>query len=329
MRIRWSFLLAVLLFPGAARAQELSLLLGRMSVPTTAESSACWQVDFRYNLARYVAWSASYINEGHVKDHKRDGVASQVWGRIPLFSRRVSLDLGAGAYYYFDTATRPDGSFADIHGWSGLYSAAATYYTKTPWFARLSVNYIKGSGDLDTNTYVLGVGYHLWKEDREGAESPTPEAGAEPSRKTGDEVMLFIGRTVVNSLADQKGIASGIEFRKGIVRHLDWTLTWLNEGDPQVLRRNGLGSQLWLVDSYLDDRLVIGAGAGGYLFVDTKRAPRPGKEGTRDLAYLLSLTAGYRFADRWFARFNWNRVLVDYNTDTDVFVLGAGFRWKE
>lgn len=329
MRIRWSFLLAFLLVPGAAQAQELSLLLGKMSVPTAGESSACWQVDFRYNLARYVALSASYLNEGHVKDHKRDGVASQVWGRIPLFARRVSLDLGAGVYYYFDTATRPDGSFADIHGWSGIYSASATYYTRSPWFARLSVNHIKGSADFDTNTYILGVGYHLWKEDQQAAESPAPETGAEPSRKTGDEVMLFVGRTVVNSLADQKGIASGIEFRKGIVRHLDWTLTWLNEGDPQVLRRNGLGSQLWLVDSYLDDRLVIGAGAGGYLFVDTKRPPRPGKEGTRDLAYLLSITAGYRLADHWFARFNWNRVLVDYNTDTDVFVLGAGFRWKE
>ncbi len=329
MRVRWPLILAFLLVPGAAHAQELSVLLGRMEALNASESSACWQVDFRYNLPRHVAWSVSYLNEGHVTDHKRDGVASQLWGRIPLFARRVSLDFGAGAYYYFDTATRTDGGFANIHGWAGIYSASATYYTMSPWVARLSVNHIKGPGDLDTNSYVLGVGYHLWKEDRHEAESPGPEAGAEPSRKTGDEVMLFVGRTVVNSLEDQKGIASGIEFRKGIVRHLDWTLTWLNEGDPQVIRRNGLASQLWLVDSYLDDRFAIGAGAGGYYFIDTKRPPKPGKEGSRDLAFLLTLTAGYRFGDHWFARFNWNRVLVDYNTDTDVFVLGAGFRWKE
>lgn len=326
MRVRWPFILAFLLVPGAGQAQELSILLGRMEALNASESSASWQVDFRYNPARHVALSASYLNEGHVKDHKRDGVATQLWGRIPLFARRVSLDLGAGPYYYFDTATRADGSFADIHGWAGIYSVSAAFYTGSPWVVRVSANHIRGSGDLDTNMYILGVGYHLWKEERHEAESPGPEPGAEPSRATGDEVMLFVGQTVVNSPQDQKGIASGIEFRKGIVRHLDWTLTWLNEGDPEVIRRNGLASQLWLVDSYLDDRLVIGAGAGGYFFVDTKRPPTPGKEGTRDFAFLLSLTAGYRFGDRWFARFNWNRVLVDYNTDTDVFVLGAGYR---
>lgn len=199
MRVRWPIILAFLLVPGAAQAQELSVFLGRTEALNASGSSACRQVDFRYNPARHVAWSVSYVNEGHLKDHKRDGVVTQLWGRIPLFARRVSLDLGGG--------------------------------------------------------------YHLWKEDRHEAESPGPEAGAEPSRKTGDEVMLFIGRTVVNSLEDQKGIASGVEFRKGIVRHLDWTLTWLNEGDPEVLRRNGLASQLWLVDYNTDtDVFVLGAG---------------------------------------------------------------------
>ncbi len=329
MRFRLLLIPAFLLVSGVAQTQELSVLLGRMEAPGISESSAGWQLDFRYNLARQVAWSASYLNEGHVTNHKRDGVASQLWGRIPLFGSRMSLDLGAGPFYYFDTATLPDGSFADVHGWAGIYSVSAGYYAKSPWIARFTVNHVKGSGDLDTNTYLLGVGYHLWKEEAHEAGNLGPETGAEPSKKTGDEVMLFIGRTVVNSLEDQKGVAGGIEFRKGIVDHLDWTLTWLNEGDPEVIRRNGLGSQLWLVDSYLDERLAIGAGGGGYLFVDTKRPPRPGKEGTRDVAYLLSLTAGYRFADRWFARFNWNRVLVDYNTDTDVFVVGAGFRLKQ
>lgn len=329
MRVRSAIILAFLLVPGAGRAQELSVLMGRMEALNTSESSRSWQVDFRYNPTRHFGWSASYLNEGHVKDHKRDGVATQAWVRIPLFGRRVSLDLGAGPYYFFDTATRPDGSFADDHGWAAIYTASATYYTKSPWIARIQANHIKAPGGLDTNTYVVGAGYHLWREDRHEAGSPGQEPGAEAPQKTGDEVMLFVGQTVVNSLEDQKGIASGIEFRKGVVRHLDWTLTWLNEGDPEVIRRNGIGSQLWLVDSYLDDRFVIGAGAGGYFFLDTKRPPRPGTEGSRDLAFLLTLTTGYRFADRWFARFNWNRVLVDYNTDTDVFVMGVGFRWKD
>jgi hypothetical protein len=321
-----AFIIAFFLAAHPARADEVSLLLGRMEALNTFESSYSWQVDYRYNPARYLAWSASYLNEGHVPGHKRDGVATQLWGRVPLFKGRIDLSFGVGPYRFFDTATRPDGTFNDVQGWAGIYGASAAWHTKSPLLVRLTANRIKGAGGVDTNTYVLGVGYRLWKE-REPGELPEETEGEIPL-KAGDEVTLFAGRTVVNSPQDQKGIASGIELRKGIVDHLDWTLTWLNEGDPQVVRRNGLCSQIWLVDAYLDNRFTVGAGVGGYYFIDRKRPPRPGKEGTRDLAYLLSLTAGYRFTNHWFTRFNWNRVLADYNRDTDVFTLGLGFRWK-
>ncbi len=321
-------LFASLAAPRTAPAQELSVLIGRMQALQPSGGTFSWQVDFRYMPARYLIWSASYLNEGHVTGHKRDGVATQLWGRIPMYKGRLFLSVGAGPYRFFDTTVRPDGSFNDVHGWAAIYSASAAWYTTTPWLVRLTANRVRGSADLDTNTYVLGVGYQLWKEKEREAVEP-PEEEAEIPLKTGDEVMLFIGQTIVNSPQDQKGIASGIEFRKGILPHLDWTLTWLNEGDPQVLRRNGLGSQLWLVDAYLANRLTVGAGVGGYYFVDRKRPPQPGREGTRDLAYLISATASYRFARHWFARLTWNRVLVDYNRDTDVFVVGAGYRLRD
>ncbi len=322
--------IVVFLAPRSAAAEEISLLYGRMSTVDTSESTYSWQVDFRYNPARYLIWSASYLNEGHVTGHKRDGVATQLWGRIPLYKGRVFLSLGGGPYRYFDTAFRPDGTFEDVHGWAGLYSASAAYYhAKSPLVLRLTVNHIRGSADLDTSTYVFGVGYALWKEKESEPGEQSEDTEGEIPLKTGDEVMLFAGQTVVNSPQDQKGVASGIEFRKGIVNHIDWTLTWLNEGNPDVLRRDGLGSQLWLVDAYLGNRFTVGAGIGGYYFVDKKRPPQAGKEGTRDFAYLFSLAAGYRFTDHWFTRFIWNRVLVDYNRDTDVFVAGLGYGWHE
>ncbi len=323
------FLCVFLLSPRLAPAQELSLLLGRTEAPHAVEASTAWQVDFRYDPVRYLGWSVSYVNEGHVTGHKRDGVATQVWGRVPLYAGRLVLSLGAGPYRFFDTVVLPGGGFEDLHGWAAIYSLSAAWHTASPWVVRLTANHVKGSADLDTNSFVVGVGYRLRME-------KGPEPAGLPGRedetiplKTGDEVMPFAGQTIVNSPQDQKGIASGIEFRKGIADHLDWTLTWLNEGDPRVLRRNGLGSQLWLVDSYFGNRFAIGGGVGGYYFVDRKRPPEPGKEGTRDLAYLISATASYRFARHWFARLTWNRVLVDYNRDTDVFVVGAGYRLRD
>jgi len=42
----------------------------------------------------------------------------------------------------------------------------------------------------------------------------------------------------------------------------------------------------------------------------------------------VTLAAGYRFADHWIARFHWNRVATRDERDTDMFVLGVGYRWN-
>jgi hypothetical protein len=34
-----------------------------------------------------------------------------------------------------------------------------------------------------------------------------------------------------------------------------------------------------------------------------------------------------RFFDHWFTRFNWNRVMSNDSRDSDVFLLGVGYRW--
>jgi hypothetical protein len=46
-----------------------------------------------------------------------------------------------------------------------------------------------------------------------------------------------------------------------------------------------------------------------------------------DISGLLTVTASCRFSDHWFTRFNWNRVMSNDNRDSDVFLLGVGYRW--
>jgi hypothetical protein len=331
--MRWHRLplLALLLFPSLVTAQDLSLLVGVSESSVSSTSGRAWQLEFRESLGRYFAVSGSYVNEGHLRDHKRDGLAAQLWGRVPLFRQRVSLDLGGGPYRYFDTQAVAGGGFADVSGWGGIFSASTTIYTKSPWFARFVVNHIYVPKNLDTNTYVLGVGYHLWEERPEETvfpgDAPRPDA---PERTISrDEITLSIGQTVVNSYQDQKGFAVGIEFRKGIAENIDWTLSWLNAGDVQVNRRNGLGMQLWLVDEYFDGRVPLGIGAGPVYFLDRRKIPVGGQKSSGDLAGLVSLTAAYRFSENWFARFTWDRVFTSNNTDADLFLAGIGYRFRE
>ena len=67
--------------------------------------------------------------------HHRDGTAFEVWGVLPMFNDHVSLSLGAGAYYYYDTQPLPGGTTANVHGTAPIYSLAATTY--------LMVNFMK------------------------------------------------------------------------------------------------------------------------------------------------------------------------------------------
>ncbi len=243
----------------------------------------------------------------------------------------LSLERRCSRLRYFDTQADAGGGYVDASGWGGLFSASTTLHTKSPWFARIVVNHIYVPKNLDTNTYVLGVGYHLWEErpEEQGKPGEAPEADERKRKIAGDEVTLSFGQTVVNSLKDQKGFAGGIEIRKGIAEHIDWTLSWLNAGDVQVDRRNGLGMQLWLVDEYFDSHFPVGIGAGPIYLLDRRNNPDGNQGNVRDLAGLVTLTAAYRFSEHWFARFHWIRVFTSNNTDADLFLAGIGYRFRE
>ena len=311
--------------PLPSHANEISVLGGATESIDTGERSYAWQAAFRHHVLRNFAASLSWINEGHLEEHKRDGFAAQGWGRVLLLDNRLSIGVGAGIYHYFDTKPLPAGNHENVHGWAPVYSLAATYYSRRPWFAQVAVNHIHPDSDFNSNTYMVGVGYRLWEE----ADSPSgPGKGDHPAKTTGYEVMPFLGQVVINSPGNDPGIGSGIEFRLGIDEHLDWTATWLNEDVPGTFHRAGLGTQVWLVDAFLDRRITLGFGAGLYSYYDREPPPGTTASSRLDIAGLLTVTTSYRFSDHWFTRFNWSRVMSNDSRDTDLFLLGLGYRWE-
>lgn len=327
MCTRWILLLC-LLVPSLAQGGELSLLYGRMEPSLAGETSYSYQLDFRYRIVPHFAASASYLNEGRLSDHRRDGFTVQLWGEIPLFRDRLSLGLGGGVYQFFDTQRRPGETYANVHGIAPIYSVSATLHTDSPWFFRFQANSIRPSREIDSDTFQLGIGYALGKR-REAGEGGPGADEKESARGAVDEVMAFLGETVVNSYHNQKGVSSGVEFRKGIADHADWTLTWLYEGNTDIARRQSLASQFWLVGDYFDRAVGIGAGAGAFYVVDRKHVPDPDVDSQRDVGALISITARYRFSPRWFARINWNRVISGGERDNDLYMLGIGYRRGE
>ena len=85
----WRIFLALALIPaGAAYAQELTLFAGGLTQSGTKESSPAWAFEYLHPLNENIAASFSWLNEGHVPGHHRDGHSMQIWGRTNVFHRR-------------------------------------------------------------------------------------------------------------------------------------------------------------------------------------------------------------------------------------------------
>jgi hypothetical protein len=318
-------LLAWLAFGGGstpAHAREFSAQLGATGSELALSSRYSWQLDYRESLHRNLAWSVAWINEGHELSHHRDGIAAQMWAVLPFRSETFSLSFGAGAYHYFDTELRPDGATVNSHGWTPAYSLAATYSMRSPWFLRLTAHRINRAKGLETHSVVAGLGYTF-------GEQRTRTRATSKSLTTDHELTVFLGQSVVNTAASEAALATAIEFRSGLSPHVEWSASWLNEGAPQIIRRHGFATQLWLVETFLEKNLTLGLGVGPYLLFERKHPPVAGQDNPRNLAGLVSPSATLRLTEHWQSRLTWNRVVSTYNRDADIFLLGLGYRWGD
>jgi hypothetical protein len=309
------------------RAQELSLLAGSMATSNYEETSYTWQVDYRQNFYRNFAGSVAYINEGHVIDHHRDGTAWELWGNLPFWNDRIALSFGAGAYYYYDTAQTPTGS-RNLHGAAPIFSFSATGYFTDRVFYRVMVNYITPSNDFDSTTAAVGVGVWFGPNRRPRGSEPSKDPAKPDDYVTAPQITVFGGQSVVNTFLSEKAVAAALEYRQGIIPHVDGTITAIYEGDPKIIRRNGLAAQLWAVNSFADNRFSVGVGVGPYVYID-RRNPQPGSDNNpAAVAPLVSFTFAVRISEHWTGRFVFDRVTSSYNRDSDIFLGGLGYSWR-
>ena len=320
-------LLVVLLCAGLKlTAQELTFLGGVLRQSNSAQTAFTWQVDYRQDLYRNFAASIAYINEGHLPAHHRDGTAWQAWGTLPFFQDRVSVSLGLGADYFFDTQPLPGGDTANVHGTAPIYSLAATGYLSNRWFYRLMVNRISPAHEIKVTTATIGAGFWFGRE-KKPTRGKLGDAPDEYAYVTENELTLFGGQSVVNTFFSQKARAYAAEYRRGVLPHIDWTLSAIYEGDPQIIRRSGAATQVWAVNTFFNDRIAVGAGIGPYFYLDHKHPASAGKKNPAAIAPLASLTFSARLSDHWIARLVFDRVTSSYNRDADIFLLGFGYRW--
>lgn len=308
------------------QAQEFAISSGAMNTVDFQHSSYSWQIDYRQDFFRNLAGSVTYINEGHVPGHRRDGFAVEAWGRVPFAENRFSVSLGIGTYSFYDTQSLPGGGSGNVHATAPIISAAAAGFISDRWFLKLAVNHIFPAHEMKVNTVVFGVGYWFGQNDK-----PTPgELGHAPEEQasvTQNELTLFGGQSVVNTFFSPSARSYAIEYRRGITRHVDWTASFIYEGNPEIVRRSGFAAQAWVVNNFFEDHVSVGIGLGPYVYIDRKHPAGTGRINPAAVAPLASLTISGRLSDRWYLRLIVDRVASSYNRDADIFLLGLGYRW--
>jgi hypothetical protein len=318
LRVVLSIVFALLACP--VYAGEINVLGGFGVTSNPVQNTYAWQVRYMEGLGEHFAYSLSYVNQGHFISHHRDGTAANLWLRTSQIHKQLTLGIGAGPMFYYDTIRSPDGSAIDVHGWGTLVNLLASWYTKNRWIYQLQGSWVKGGSSFDTLSVQAGIGYQL---DAPPSPGPDLKAPRQTEETTDNELTVFGGQTVVNIPGDGNSAAGSIEYRRGLWRYVEWTAGALYEGKSSLIDRHGLTTQLWLAKPFFDDSLALGAGFGFYLAEDRLREQHSGGF----ISQIVSITASYRLSRHWLIRSTWDRVITDYDRDTDIFLAGIGYRF--
>ena len=303
-------------------ANELHLYLGGLKATSYSQSTYSWALEYRRPLSGHWAGSFTWLNEGHHPGRHRDGQAVQIWWHTAPSAGGARLEAGLGPYRYFDTVAAPnEQGYADAHGWGLVASVGATWDLSGSWLASLRANRVQVPGRISSTALVAGIGYRF--ERRGGAASRAETGGRAPASRR-SELDVMMGGTVVNSFDSDADLAAGISWRMRATDHLAGSLAYLSEGSVRAGRRAGFAPQLWLEDD-IAERLSVGVGLGPYLA--TQKPRQADGSHAPALSVLISVTASYDITPDWVGRATWNRVETHYDRDTDVVMLGLGYRF--
>lgn len=312
-----------------ARAQNVSIALGRLHAMGDRPATYTWQLQYGHTLSPHSEATLTWLNEGHLRDHHRDGFSVQYWRVHKLESNNLQFGIGLGPYRFFDTTGESDSSgHKNQHGFKALLSLRARYpFADGHWAGFVQFNRtLSGSSSPQTQALLLGAGMRFGHHP-ESRSAPTARvAGTALPEGWDDEVSLLVGRTILNSFQSEGTFKSfEVGYRRYFRRHLAFSTSYCDEGDIDSVRRDGVAVQAWLMAPSHDRKWLLGFGAGPYVnrtFGDESRGSTSASVRT---SARYSMLLGRHLWGHWSGRFAWNRTLTRHDRDTDTMLIGMAY----
>ncbi len=306
----------------ASADDQLLLLAGNESLSGAGQAQATdiWQIEYVHALSQNFSFSIDHVNQGEfnqgVSRHP-DYDGTGIWAQTDFFEHHLALSAGAGLLYYYDTVGSSYGhGSTNVHGLGTSYTVAATWYTDSPLLFQIRAGYVD-EGGFDTRFVMLGLGYQLDGKRSAGADQSDAESAVFDENK--NEVTLYGGQGLINQPYGTRTQSVALEYRRDLTDYLQWSVTYLDEGDSALADRRGVIGEIWLHKEFFDKRLSLAAGIGPYFARDRMQDPF--------VATMRSFSAAYRITPGVSVRTTWERVITNYNRDSDVFLLGGSYRF--
>jgi hypothetical protein len=304
------------------QADELSVYAGGLKPEPNDTDTYSWALEYRRPLFDDFAASFTWLNEGHITNHHRDGQAVQGWWRSAPKENMLGLsfDLGVGPYRFYDTS-RPVANerYQNLHGWGVLASAGANYRFDAHWVASLRINQVDAHGSFDSTALVAGLGY-VFDGDVSGAS--LADRTLAPANYSW-EVDGLLGDAILNSFKSQAHTIGGFGARVQLTDWLSASGTYLNAGENDTGWRDAVALQLW-AEQNLTRHVTVGASIGGFF---PANETNNSASVSHDPSAVIGVEAAYSFTRKWVGRFIWDRVGTGDNHDADIFLFNVGYRF--
>jgi len=133
-----------------------------------------------------------------------------------------------------------------------------------------------------------------------------------------------VGRAILNSFRSEAAAAEALSVRTKISEHFAASLTYTEAQNVPLDWHSGAAVQLW-AETSLTSAFSVGAGVG--VFITADRSSTVDTTSANDPAGILGITMAYNIGSHLVARAIWNRVTTRDDDDSDIVLLGLGYRF--
>jgi len=303
-------------------AQELSALAGAADTNDHTASYG-WQIGISQAFGPHFSGELAWVNEGHLLEHHRDGLAGQLWLQSPPW-HALRFAVGFGPYMYFDTEPNSDAAgFSDNHGIGIISSAAVILEPPGRWIYRLNFNEIHAIGDIETRSVMLGAGYRFdsIRGDGDGEQEHHADAWLGP------EAQVFGGESIRNSIGLNETRLFGIDAQSSaFLQRFSGAATWMHLLRADLAPSNRLAAQLRVEEPLDASRLAFEFGLGGYVSVGGYSGVDSSASRVRGL---LLLRGSWSLTQHMAVVANWFRTFTADDRDRDMITLGLAWRFGQ